>query len=107
MGISAMRVINFRFLGLAMLVVGLVSIAAYAFHEFQAKRQAAVLLREAKLAQDGGDLDLAIDYLERYVALVPRQSSEALADLGLLQAETGRIGEAYRTLEAVLRKNTE
>jgi tetratricopeptide (TPR) repeat protein len=101
-----MRIVNIRFLGLMLLAIALISVAAYAFHEFQARRQADALLREARLAKDKGELDLAIDYLDRYVALVPRQSLEALAELGLLQAQTGRIGEAYGTLEAVLRKDT-
>src|SRR6476660_1598512 len=102
-----MRTINFRFLGVTMLVIAIASGAAYLLHEFQTRRQADVLLREAESAKNRDDLNLAIDYLERYQALVPGERSIGpLAELGLLLAKVGRVGQAYRTLEAVLRKDS-
>src|SRR5258708_582964 len=100
-----MRTVNFRLLGMMLLGSALMSGAAYALHEYQVQRHADVLLREAGLARERKDWNEAIDFLERYVVLVPKNNAGPLADLGLLQADTGRAYEAYRTLENVLRQD--
>src|SRR5262245_53732884 len=100
-----MRTLNFKLLGIMMLGIALVSGAAYAVHEFQVKRNAGVLLREASLAKERNAIPEAIDFLGRYVVLVPKNSTGPLADLGLMQADLGRVGDAYLTLEKVLRQD--
>src|SRR5258708_38717763 len=97
-----MRTLNFRLLGFMMLGMALVSVGAYAAHEFQIKRHADVLLREARLAKERKDLPQAIDYLERYVVLVPNKNAAPMADLGLLQADIRQHGTAERTPENAL-----
>ena len=101
-----MRTFNFRLLALLILVTGVVSAGAYGIHEFQVQRNAAVLLREAQQAKDRKDVNEAIDFLERYAALVKSKDVSALADLGLLQADARRGGQAYVTLESVLRQDS-
>src|SRR5204863_3955813 len=100
-----MRTFNFRLLGLMALGMALVSGTAYAVHEYQVKRNADVLLREAGLARERKDWNEAIDFLERYVVLVPKNNAGPLAELGLLQADVRRVGEAYRSLESALRQD--
>ncbi len=100
-----MRTFNFRLLALLMLGTVLVSSAAYALHEFQVTRNAAVLLREANQAKERKDVNEAIDFLERYTALVKSKDVSALADLGLLQADAHRSVQAFQTLESVLRQD--
>jgi tetratricopeptide (TPR) repeat protein len=100
-----MRTVNFRLLGLLMLVTAVLGAAAYSVHGYQVKRHADVLLREANLAKEREDWNGAIDYLERYVMLVPENNVGPLAELGLLQADARRVGQAFRTLENVLRQD--
>jgi tetratricopeptide (TPR) repeat protein len=104
--VLSMRTINFRFIGFLMLATALVSVAAYGLHAFQVRRNSEVLLREAKNAKDRKDLSEAIDFLDRYVALVPKNNVGPLSELGLLQADARRMGEAYNTLEKALRQDS-
>src|SRR5262245_45057325 len=100
-----MRKVNFRLLGFMILSLALVGVVSMFVHGWQVRRNAEVLLREARKAQSRKDLTEAIDYLERYVALVPKNNADPLAELGLLQADAHRAGDAYRTLEAALRQD--
>jgi tetratricopeptide (TPR) repeat protein len=100
-----MRTLNVRLLAMLLLICGLVAGAAFAVHAYQVRRNAAVLLRKAATAKEQRDLLLAIDYLERYLALVPKGNADSLAELGLLLADAQRTGDAYRTLEAALRED--
>src|SRR5262249_20624472 len=45
-------------------------------------------------------------YFDRYVALVPKDNAEPLSELGLLQADSYRMGEAFNTLERALRQDS-
>ena len=101
-----MRTFNFRLFGVMLLGMALVSGTAYAVHEFQVKRNADVLLREAGLARERKAWGEAIDFLERYVVLVPKANAGPLAELGLLQADVRRAGDAYRSLEGALRQDS-
>src|SRR5258708_10663211 len=100
-----MRTFNFRLLGIMIFGMALVSGTAYAVHEYQVKRNADVLLREAGLARERKAWNEAIDFLERYVVLVPKNNAGPLAELGLLQADMRRVGDAYRSLESALRQD--
>src|SRR5579863_2711885 len=101
-----MRTLNYRFLGWLLLAAALISAGAYFAHGYQVKRHADVLLREAESAREREDWNQAIEYLERYVLLVPRKNVVPLADLGFLLADQRRIVEAYRTFENVLRQDS-
>jgi tetratricopeptide (TPR) repeat protein len=100
-----MRVVNHRFLfRLLILSLGL-SGAAYGLHGYQVKRNASVLLREARVHEEQKDFNQAISFLERYLALVPNCSVGTMTELGVMQADQFRLRDAYQTLEAALRRD--
>lgn len=113
-----MRTLNIRLL--AALLVGGIAVAAvgYGVNRFQVRRFAHVLLERAEATKkqlaDGDQLSAdekkklrieAIDFYQRYVTLVPNGNVETRADLGLLQADAGRYGQALRNLENVIQKD--
>ncbi len=98
-----MRIVNFRLLGLFLLLSLVISVTAYFVHGYQNRRNAGVLLRQADLARERKRPDEAIGYLERYIMLVPGNSIDQRAELGILQADLKRFPKAYGNLEAVLR----
>ncbi|MGQ0633609.1 MAG: tetratricopeptide repeat protein [Planctomycetaceae bacterium] len=104
-----MRTLNLRLLAILMVGIALSAGAAVALHSVQVRRHAGVLLQQAERAREQGQEREAIDYLQRYVLLasagVPR--ADALAELGMLQAQVGRLVQAYVNLEAGLRENSE
>jgi tetratricopeptide (TPR) repeat protein len=100
-----MRTVNFRLIGIILLGTALVGVVASLVHGVQVRRNAEVLLREAKNAKERKDWNEAIDFLDRYVALVPKDNAGPLSELGLLQADNRRLWEAYQTLENVLRQD--
>lgn len=100
-----MRTVNFRVLGGLMLSLAVISGAYYAIHQYQMKRHAGFLLREADRARERKDWAEAIDLLDRYVSIVPRDNAGPVAELGLLQADEHRLGEAAHNLERALRED--
>ncbi|MSR60166.1 MAG: tetratricopeptide repeat protein [Planctomycetaceae bacterium] len=100
-----MRRLNFKLAGILLASLLVFGGVAYAVHGFQVKRNAVMLLREAKRAKDKKEFKTSMDFYSRYVQLVPgKQSAESLAELGFLQAEIGRIGQAYRSFDVSLRR---
>lgn len=100
-----MRTLNLRLLSLLLLAAFVTAGIFYGLHEIQIKRNAGVLLREAALAQDRGDIGAAIDFLGRYLLLVPNDSVDQLAEMSLLQAKLGHRGQAFAGFEKVLRQD--
>ena len=98
-----MRTLNLRVLAL-LFVAGLaVAGATHVVHGFQVQRNANTLLREARRAQEADRSWDAVDYLRRYLALVPADT-DAMAELGLLLADLNARGQALQSLEQVLRR---
>jgi tetratricopeptide (TPR) repeat protein len=72
-------------------------------HGAQVRRSAEVLLDQANRAEQKGDMDRAQDYLERYLAVQPKDVA-ALLRLGDMLEKKGRDGtvQAIRVLEKAL-----
>lgn len=100
-----MRRLNIRLMGILLLSGTLLAGAAYAVHEYQVKRNAGSLLVQAERALANDDLRFAMDNYARYAQLVPQESAEPLAKLGVLQADAGQLGQAYRSFEQSLFRN--
>src|SRR5260221_14639435 len=84
-----MRRINIRLLGLLMLAAMLTSGLAYGVHKIQITRSADGLLRAARQARERQDFSEAIEFLDRYISLVPENNTGPTADMALLQADLG------------------
>lgn len=85
-----------------MLAVILTGALAYGVHRIQVTRCGEALLRFAGLARERNDIREAVEFLERYISLIPESNTGPLADLGFLQAELGRHGQAAANFESVL-----
>ena len=101
-GLKLVRTLNERLLALLMLAAILIGGLAYGLHRVQVTRCGDALLRFANLARERKDLPEAIEFLERYISLVPENNDGPLAELGLLQAEIGRYRQASQNFETVL-----
>lgn len=99
-----MRTLNIRLLAILLVGAILTGTVGYGVHAIQVRRNAGSLLRQAQIAKEAGRLNEAMEYLQRYVSLVPRDSGEALAELGLLQADAERYVPALRNLQGALRQ---
>jgi tetratricopeptide (TPR) repeat protein len=99
-----MRTLNIRLLAILLVGAILTGIVGYGVHTLQVRRNAGSLLRQAHDAKDADRLNEAMEYLQRYVSLVPRGSGDALAELGLLQANAERYVPALRNLQGALRQ---
>jgi tetratricopeptide (TPR) repeat protein len=104
-GPNAMRKINVRLLGILLLGSVVSGGLLYGMHEFQVRRNASVLLNEARSAKDRKDYRESIDFYERYIALIPASDTTPVAELAALQFDVGRLGQAFRNFEAVLRQD--
>lgn len=102
-----MRTLNIRLLAILLLVTLLTGAVGYGVHDYQVRRNASALLQQAAVAKEAEKWNEAMELLQRYVSLVPRNSGDALADLGLLQADARRYGPALRNLQSALRQNSE
>lgn len=99
--------INLRLLfGMAATVMGLCT-ATHFVHEYQVGRNAAAVLKRAQAARDSGDNQKAVRLFAEFIGLKPRDSSNALAEMAVLLAETGKssadFSRAFAALEEVLR----
>ncbi len=99
-----MRTLNVRW-AIGIVVVSLaIGGVVHAVHGLQVRNHSIALRREAERAKEQGRSGDAIRLLQRYVRLA-RDDSEALAELGLLQADAGLFDQAFLTLEGALRRN--
>lgn len=99
-----MRVINVRLVVIWVLAAAVLGGIVHVVHGYQVRRHAEVFLREADRSQDRNKPYEAINYLQRYVTLVP-QDTDGLEKLGTLQADVGWLDQAFMTLEQVLRRD--
>src|SRR5947209_8253540 len=84
---SEKRRLDLRFLASLAAACAVVGTLLHAVHGYQLRRTADFLLRTADAAADSGRLQRSVDYLERYLALVPGDG-DTLAKYGLLLADT-------------------
>src|SRR5262249_50063143 len=83
------RVLNYRFLFLAFVVVALLGAAGYALQRYPVHRNASALLERADEAERAGDLPRAAEHLARYLGIRPTDN-DALARYGLLLTRTAK-----------------
>ena len=76
--------------------------AVHLLHAFQTRRHADFFLDQAHTAKAAGDKRDAIDSYRNYLSISPDDAA-ARAELGLLLADLGANGEAFRAFEQVLR----
>ncbi|WP_169978972.1 tetratricopeptide repeat protein [Tautonia rosea] len=97
---------NLKFLVAVAVPLLAASAGVYALHGAQIKRSAGLLLQQADLAEQEGDLDEALSYLNRYIGLRP-DDAEAAAKAGLIRADQVDDGrealQAFLVLERALR----
>jgi tetratricopeptide (TPR) repeat protein len=82
--------------------------AKYILSQFENKNAFAYLIREAKVDDQEGRLDLAIEKMERAFERIkddPSLFSWTLSNLGDMYGHAGRVEEAYQAYLAVLKKN--
>lgn len=100
------RVVNYRFLGICCVTIGVLLASSYVVHGWQVRRNAGQLLQFGQEAREAGELAKARDFYARYVSLVPTNRS-IMADYGVLIDETrkGARGGNYvfNIFEDVLR----
>ena len=101
-----MRILNVRLAVTIIIGVIVLVFVVYLTHDIQIRRQAPAFLVAADQAKEQKNLGQAIDYVYRYLALVP-QSYEGRKKLGFWLAEGGRFGNAYPILEELLRSSDE
>ena len=92
------RQINFKFL--AWLLVGTIvfGTGTHFLHAFQMKRNAHVLLEEAKRAEEKGSLKQAVAFYTRYLGF-ERNDSSARAQLGIALDELGKKTKSPKNRE--------
>jgi tetratricopeptide (TPR) repeat protein len=104
------RQLNFRFLGIAILVVVLLGGGAIGMHYFQTKRNAGYLLARGEQAEKDGDTAAATGYYLRYLVFRP-DDARAWGRYGLLLADDAKSRRekerAFLTLERALRDDPE
>lgn len=98
-----MRTLNVRLFAIVMLGTAILAAVGVGVHAVQVQRHRGVFLEQANRAKADGRILEAIDYLQRYVLLARADDVKPLADLGMLQADAGRLRPAYDNLEAALR----
>jgi tetratricopeptide (TPR) repeat protein len=96
--------INFRFLGILILVVAVLSAAAFGLHRLQSARSSKIILAQARTAQEAGKTAEALRHYRKYCSLVSGDA-EADAEYGNLLADVGLYQDAFFRLEEVLRKS--
>jgi tetratricopeptide (TPR) repeat protein len=82
--------------------------AKYILSEFENKNAFAYLIREAKVDDQDGRLDVAIEKMERAFERIkddPSLFSWTLSNLGDMYGHAGRVEEAYQAYLSVLKKN--
>src|SRR5215472_123890 len=68
---SSRRTLNFTFLTIFLVAVGLLGVGTHFLHAYQVKRNADTLLEAANRAEADKDMDKFADYLRRYVEFKP------------------------------------
>lgn len=102
-----MRTLNVKRLACLLVVLALLGAGTHFLHGFQVKRNASSLLRQAKDADQAGQLDDEAEYLDRYLSLVPtdfdalRQYGVTLNRLADDPAKIKLRGQAFFILERV------
>ncbi len=82
--------------------------AKHILSRFENKNAFSCLIREAKVDDQEGRLDVAIEKMERAFERIkddPSLSSWTLSNLGDMYGHAGRVEEAYRAYLSVLKKN--
>jgi tetratricopeptide (TPR) repeat protein len=80
------KTFNLRFVGCLLLALLVLGTGVHFLHAFQVKRNAGSLRARAEQAQQEDDPQVAAEYYERYLGLVPGDT-EALANFALMLAE--------------------
>ena len=95
-------IINRRFLIGLIISTLLFRAAAHGLHAIQINRQSSFLLEEAHRAQKEKQFELCLNRFQQYTKLAP-DDTDALAEFGLLLADSHAAQLAVVTLEKVLR----
>jgi tetratricopeptide (TPR) repeat protein len=105
---SRRRTLDFRYLTLFVVLALLVGGGMHALHGYQVRRNAAILLEQANLAEADGDTVRFADYLTRYVGFNPTDL-DAAARYGLFVDQRSKSPpqkyRAFMILEDVLRRD--
>lgn len=94
--------INYRFLALLVAAVLVLGGVVFVVHRYQQSRSAELLLSQARVANEEGDLNAAAEKYSQYLGLNPK-SVEAKGELGILLTKVGLYSKAYFNLESALR----
>ncbi|HXG10619.1 MAG TPA: tetratricopeptide repeat protein, partial [Gemmataceae bacterium] len=101
------RTLNGRFLACLLIAALLLGAGVHLLHAYQVRRNASALLTHANQAEEDGDLDRAIQYLEHYLGLV-QEDNDALARYGRALYKRGGSADekqrAFLVLEQVVRR---
>lgn len=100
------RQLNFKFLGLLVLVVGAVAVGGHFLHAHQVKRNAGYLLKQSHEAVAKKEYSNALRYLAHYLTLRP-DDAVARARYGVMHAQQAKSSkaktQAFLTLERAFR----
>jgi len=95
--------INFRFLGMLLLVMAITGAAAYGLHHFQSTRSSKIILEQARTAEKAGEVRDALRHYRKYCSLVT-EDMEAGIEYANLLADSGLYQEAFFRFEGILRQ---
>lgn len=95
--------INFRFLGMLLLVVAVLGAAAFGLHRLQSARSSKIILAQARAAQEAGKTAEALRDYRKYCSLVT-DDVEADVEYSKLLADVGLNQDAFFRFEGILRQ---
>jgi cellulose synthase operon protein C len=95
--------INFRFLGILLLVVTVLGAAAFGLHRLQSSRSSKIILAQARAAQKAGKTAEALRGYRKYCSLVA-DDVEANVEYSTLLADVGLYQDAFFRFEGILRQ---
>jgi tetratricopeptide (TPR) repeat protein len=105
---SSRRTLNFTFLTIFLVAVGLLGVGTHFLHAYQVKRNADALLEAANRAEADKDMDKFADYLRRYVEFKPEDVDQRARYALYAESRAKTPIEKYRVflaMEDVLRRD--
>lgn len=96
--------INFRFLGLLLLAISVLGVAAFGLHRLQSARSSKIILAQARTALKAGKNPEALRDYRKYCSLVT-DDLDANTEYAKLLADVGLYEDAFFRLEGILRQS--